>query len=231
MALSGVKMNIKTIASSSAGCCYIIESNGKHLIIDIGVPLKRIREALNHDLSSVVGCLISHSHGDHCKYAKQLEKETSVPIWCTTGTGIGCELKLAKIITGNKIKVGNFQILPVKLFHDVENFGFLIQDGSDSLFYATDTVKVPYTFPELKKVMIEANHSFELMLQSGMHKSVVERTAETHLDIDRAIDFIKRHPDLEEIHLLHLSSSHSDAGLFKKMAQDASGVPVYVAGE
>ena len=69
-------MNIKTISSSSKGCSYIVESGKHQIIIEAGVPLKRIREALNHDLSKVVACLVSHEHVDHAHYLKQIEKQT-----------------------------------------------------------------------------------------------------------------------------------------------------------
>jgi phosphoribosyl 1,2-cyclic phosphodiesterase len=213
-------MKIKPIASSSKGNCYIVESNGKQLIIDCGIPLKRIREALDHDLSNVVGCLVSHEHGDHAKYLPQLERETSIPIYAVFADQ-------EHFFTPGL----EFCIWPLKLSHDVECFGFLIRHKEKNLFYATDTGEVNYTINGLTHLMIEANHSFEILTESEQNPALVKRICETHLGIEQVVEFVKRHPDLEEIHLLHLSSRHSNAGEFKRMVQDVSGCPTFVAGE
>jgi Mg/Co/Ni transporter MgtE len=77
--------------------------------------------------------------------------------------------------------------------------------------------------------MIEANYDFETVIESSAYHK--KRSVETHLDIDSVVEFVKNHPSLEEIWLLHLSDQHSDAERFKAMVQDASGAVVYVAGE
>jgi phosphoribosyl 1,2-cyclic phosphodiesterase len=226
-------MKIKPIASSSKGNCYIVESNGKQLILDCGIPLKRIREALNHDLSNVVGCLVSHSHGDHAKYLPQLERETSIPIWCNRSTKDSLSLNTDLVYTIIDDWMGNeyFTFLPVEFVHDVPNYGFLISDGQKRLFYATDTGEVNYQIKGLTHLMIESNYSFEQLTESEHNPALVKRICENHLGIDEVVDFVKRHPNLEEIHLLHLSSRHSNAEEFKRMVQDVSGCPTFVAGE
>ena len=56
-------MKFTPIASSSRGNCYIVEAEGnKPLLIEAGIPIKKIREALNFGLSNLAGCLISHEH-------------------------------------------------------------------------------------------------------------------------------------------------------------------------
>ena len=77
--------------------------------------------------------------------------------------------------------------------------------------------------------MIEANFDWNLIAESDKNDFVTKRIIQNHLDIDSAIEFIKRHPDLKEIHLLHLSDAHSNADDFRDRAQRASGVPIFVA--
>ena len=224
-------MEIKTIASSSQGCCYVIESNDFQLLIECGISLNKIREALNHDFSKVVGCLVSHEHKDHAGFLPKMEKLTNIPIWCTEGTKKRFDLKLCKCI--DNIAVFSlreeFKVFPLKFIHDVECFGFLIIAGRESLFYATDTGKIKYNIPGLSYLMIEANHSFESLINSVRIKSDVARVADNHLGIDQVVDFVKLHPDLKEIHLIHLSDAHSDEELFKNIIAAASGVPVYIS--
>jgi phosphoribosyl 1,2-cyclic phosphodiesterase len=227
-------MNIKSIASSSKGCAYLIESNGYQLLIECGIPLKRIRQALNHDLSKVVGCLVSHSHGDHAQYLPKLETETSIPIYCTDGTRKRFCLQTCETINHmERFKTGGkFVVYPIELKHDVQCFGFLIVGGyGEKLFYATDTSQVNFTFKGLSHLMIEANHSFESMIESERNSAALSRACQFHLDIDQVLEFVSRHTELEEIHLIHLSAEHADARQYKERVARVAGVPVYVAGE
>lgn len=228
-------MKIKSIASSSSGCCYVVTSGGYSLLIDCGVSLSKIRAALNHDLSKVVGCLVSHDHADHSGFLPQLEKETSISIWCSKGTKTRFDLIGANRLWG-KLPLnmaGIFSVLPLELKHDqdpfCECFGFLITDRTKKLFYATDTGEIKYTIPGLSHAMLECNHSFERLIESEQNKAAVKRICETHLDVDQVCEFVSRHPNLEEIHLLHLSDAHSDAKQFKEAVQRVSGCVVKVA--
>jgi len=231
-------MNIKTIASSSAGCCYLIESGGEQLLIECGISLKKIREALDFDLSKVVGCLVSHEHKDHCKAAEDVYHKASIPLYGPMGLTNHFDIFGLKVVeTAQAIHCGNvFVIKPIRLPHDVECYGYLIktQPGHslEMLFYATDTGSIDYEIPGLTHLMIETNHSMDALFKSDLNKSVVARIADNHLSIDNALEFAERHKDtLKEVHLMHLSDKHGDEKLFKTMAQETLGVPIYIAGK
>ena len=232
-------MNIKTIASSSAGCCYLIESGADKLLIECGISLKKIREALNFDLSKVVGCLISHEHKDHCKSVEDIYHKTSIPLYGPIGLTNHFDIFGLKLVKHDKnFWCGDhFLVKPVFLPHDVECYGYLIIKyhpgrSREMLFYATDTGGVNYTMTGLTHLMIEANHSVEALFESSLNKSVVGRIADNHLSIDKALEFALRHKDtLKEVHLMHLSDTHGDEKLFRRMAQEALGVPIYIAGK
>lgn len=55
-------MLIKPIASSSKGNCCVIDDGRSKLILDCGIPIKKIKEGVDFNLSNIAGCLISHSH-------------------------------------------------------------------------------------------------------------------------------------------------------------------------
>jgi metal-dependent hydrolase (beta-lactamase superfamily II) len=61
-------MKLKVLGSSSRGNCYILENDHEALIIEAGFSFSRVRRALDLNHSRVVGCLISHEHGDHARY-------------------------------------------------------------------------------------------------------------------------------------------------------------------
>lgn len=221
-------MNIKTIASSSKGCCYVIESGGEQLLIECGIPLRKIREALNFDLSRVVGCLVSHEHKDHCGALSDLTSHTGASGFGPFFGNPFCGHVPVKPF--EPFWCGEFYIKPVILQHDVECFGYVIKSGDDILFYATDTGEVNYNIAGLTHLMIEANYSMEKLLESPLHESVIARVSENHLSIDAAMEFALAHKKtLKEVHLLHLSDTHSDEAQFKRATQELLGVPVYIA--
>lgn len=56
-------MRLNILGSGSEGNTYLIEIDNEVLILDCGIGLKDAKIALNFDLSKIVGCFISHSHG------------------------------------------------------------------------------------------------------------------------------------------------------------------------
>jgi phosphoribosyl 1,2-cyclic phosphodiesterase len=55
-------IQIKPLASGSAGNCYYITDGRSPLLIEAGIPIKKIKQGLNYKLSEIEGCLISHEH-------------------------------------------------------------------------------------------------------------------------------------------------------------------------
>ena len=56
---------LNVISSGSQGNAYILESNGEKLLIELGVAWKDILKSLNYKIDDMIGCLVSHKHGDH----------------------------------------------------------------------------------------------------------------------------------------------------------------------
>lgn len=53
-------MKIHCIGSSSSGNCYVIESLGQKLIVELGCKFQEVLAVLNWEVYSVAGCLVSH---------------------------------------------------------------------------------------------------------------------------------------------------------------------------
>ena len=53
-------MKIHIIGSGSTGNGYIIESNGKKLIVELGCSFKEVLTAIDWRVENVAGCLVSH---------------------------------------------------------------------------------------------------------------------------------------------------------------------------
>lgn len=55
-------MEIEVLGTGSSGNCYKI-SNGKFaLLLECGLPFKKIQRKLNFRVSEIHACLISHEH-------------------------------------------------------------------------------------------------------------------------------------------------------------------------
>lgn len=133
--------------------------------------------------------------------------------------------------------IGNFTILPFELEHDVPNVGFLISDGEEKLLYITDTYYCRYTFKDVNHIMVECNHSYEILNQyvdnGSLDKKRMERLIQSHFSLENVIKFLKS-MDLSQckaIHLIHLSNENSNEVEFKKAVQAATGKLVIVHKE
>lgn len=51
---------LKVLGSSSDGNCYILDSNNKKLIIELGVSWSDVLKGLNYKIEDVAGCIVSH---------------------------------------------------------------------------------------------------------------------------------------------------------------------------
>ena len=53
-------IEIKALASSSAGNCYHVTDGKTPFLIECGIPFTQIRRALNFTVTGLAGCLVSH---------------------------------------------------------------------------------------------------------------------------------------------------------------------------
>lgn len=235
-------LEFRPIASSSEGCCYLLSgSNLPPLLIDCGAPMLAIRKATRWGLGQLGGVLISHAHGDHCaSYKKLIEAGVncyaSAETWdaLKTDTDYRAYRKM-RLTPREETTVGGWQVMPFEAVHDVPGtLGFIVAGDGGKLLYLTDSAFSPYRFEGLTHIAIEANWS-EALIRDGhrsgeIHSDRFRRTVRTHMSIERVVQMLKANDlsKVQEIHLLHLSDANSDEDEFKRMVQEATGLPVYV---
>lgn len=234
-------ITITPLASSSAGNCYIIDNSQSRLLLDCGIPWKKVMQGIGHRLDNVSGCLVTHEHGDHSRGVKDAAK-AGVDIYLSHGTAevMGCfGHRFHRVFPlVNRPIDGGWSIFPFVVEHDAaEPLGFLISSGSDRLLYITDTAYCRYLFPGVTHAIIECNFSDEILNRNVAAGRVdvaqAFRVRRSHLSLQRVIDMIKSNKwtGLQEVHLIHLSAANSGEALFKTKVQKITGCPVYVAGE
>lgn len=78
-------MVLKVLGSSSHGNSYILENDREALLLEAGVRFASVKQALDYNITKVVGCLITHEHKDHAGYINEVLKAT-VPVYASAGT-------------------------------------------------------------------------------------------------------------------------------------------------
>lgn len=231
-------MRLKCIGSSSKGNCYIIGDERETLILEAGVSFQKVNKALNFDLSRVVGLVVSHEHGDHSQHLHRFIK-SGVPALAPFETFQRHKIKSNLAINAfhqKEYKLGGFTIKPFDVDHDVKTFGYLIYHTKiGKMLFVTDTASIEYKFRGLNNILIEANHSHELIdenVQDNIIPYVLgKRIKESHMSLDsclRFLDSIDR-TELNNIVLTHLSDTNSNAELFKQTVLDETGNTVHIA--
>lgn len=232
-------ISIKSYGSSSAGNAYLLSDGERSLLLEAGINLKKLQDV---DFVNCDGCLITHEHGDHSKFAMDILNKTGMDIFTSAGTQEALKLpkhRIHQIKALEQIEIGVWTVLPFDTQHDVnEPLGFFIQTKSDErVLFATDTYYIKYKLPGVTHLMIECNYAKDIIdakVEAGKVLPFLRnRIIKSHFELENVKGFIKANDmsRLQEIWLLHLSDSNSDAERFKREIQELTGVPVYIAGE
>lgn len=236
-------INIKTIASSSAGNCYRVSDNETILLLEAGVNFKLLQKEMMYKVTSVSGCLISHEHQDHAKAVRDL---IQVGIDCYMSEGTAKALNVygnsrVKIVSAGEVfRIGSWKLMAFDLNHDCEEpLGFLLCSNKtgEKLVFITDTYYVKHKFQGLNYIMIECNYATDILTNNVINNIVSEsmrsRIVKSHLSLENCKEFLRANDlsDVKEIYLLHLSDNNSDEVRFKKEVCEVSGRLVYVANK
>lgn len=232
-------MKIEPIHSGSDGNAYWVSSWKTNILLDCGLNIHSLQEwAWTHgkQVTDLDACFITHEHGDHVKCAQHLI-DIGVDVYASKGTIQGAGLFLAHEIAHKcQVMVGEFVVMALNVEHDAkEPLAFLLVNSDEKLLYITDTPRFKYSIPGITHMMIECNHSYEIMAQAVREGNLptqhMKRVVKNHMSIETAKLTLERldRSKLKEVWLLHLSDGNSNAEDFKKKIQEVVGVPVYVA--
>lgn len=189
-------MEVISVGSSSSGNSYIITTENSTVIIDVGLPAKRIITALHQigrSPEDVEAILITHEHVDHVRSVRAMGRQCpNALFYASKGTVESTEN--FKYIDDNRIRIvstgdafsisdgspGTEQEMETKpeigvfsLCHDAaEPVGFTFSDGAEKLAVVTDSGIVTDEIFEAVKdsdiLIFESNHD-ENMLMYGSY--------------------------------------------------------------
>lgn len=228
-------MSIKVLASGSSGNCYLLETEKETLIIECGIRYRDILKGLNFDLNKVVGCLISHEHGDHSKAINEI-MNAGIDVYMSVGTKEGIDFKSSAthriniVKHGKRYKIGGFDVVPFNVEHDVsEPLGFLLQHKElGRILFATDTYYLRNTFINVDHILIECNYSEDILEEIPPYRV---RVLKSHMSLETLKETLKTW-DLsrtKDITLIHISEGNGEPKRFRKEIEELTGIKTYVA--
>ena len=204
----------KVISSGSEGNAVIYNNA---IMVDCGVSFKALQE-VKRSLKIV---LLTHKHSDHLKIRTLQRLQAERPtLRIACGDFLLEELPCIKNIdvlqVGKIYDYGAFKVSPVKLYHDVPNFGWRIfLPNGQKIFHATDTVHLEgITAKGYDLYAIEHNYCEEYIQQAieearaNGEYTHAYGSIKTHLSIQQARAFIEANrKESSEVLELHKSRS------------------------
>lgn len=231
-------MLVKTTATGSKGNNYALVSGGEILLLECGVPAKDMLKTIDYQTSKVIGCLLSHEHGDHAKYIKQY-MQYGVKVYGSDEVQSNIELIYGEKIEGikrmNRKKLGSFSVIPFRVPHgETDCDGWLIDSPEGKLLFITDAEYCPYDFSKMNinYGLIECNYSIDyITLEDDGVKN--RRVLETHMELQtckRLVQSINT-DNLRSIGLVHLSAYNGNPQRFRDEIRSVvdSDVNVWIA--
>lgn len=210
-------MLLRCLGSGSSGNCYLLQSETETLIIEAGIPYKRILKGLDFNLMNVVGVVVSHSHSDHSKSAEDF-KRAGIPVFDSYNSEAEKQVRT----------YGKFVIHSFKLEHDVPCMGFyILHPDMGSLVYLTDTEYCKYRFPKVNHILIEANYSKDIISDDNPAYSHILRG---HLELQTCKSFVQANKtnSLRTVILCHGSEQNLDFEDAENQVRDIVGKRVNV---
>lgn len=187
-------MNYEIINSGSDGNCTIVNDI---IAIDMGVSNKKLAPYRN----KIKLVFISHIHQDHLNRTTiKLLSKNRPTLRFAVGEYLvqklvecGVDKKNIDIVEPNKkYNYGLFSIMPLKLYHDVPNYGIRVFMDGKKLVYATDTNTLEGIVAKNYDVyLIEGNYESEEELHARAVTPEYElRVKKTHLSKEYATKWL-----------------------------------------
>lgn len=239
------------LGSSSSGNCYYLElprnkqANVK-ILIEAGFSYKEIlkKSLLNGiDINDVDAALITHSHMDHCKSAKELI-DRGIQLYANKDIISKYDGDIENILIPGETKyiAPDTKVLPFEVEHDAPNsLGFVISTNNivilfvnDSKFFKADLSQISFNF-----IFIEANYdgqfihfAYENAKNDNNRQDIAryERLFNSHMSLANC----KKHlaklnlSQCTAIFLMHLSDRHANENKFKYEVKTSTGINCYV---
>lgn len=200
-------MVFKVIGTGSSGNSYILTDGESKLILDVGMPIKEIKRALDYDVTRIVGVLISHVHKDHTKALKDILNLGAIA-YMNNSVKESYECYNARSVKPFEVFGLNRDIscFAFEVPHDgVECYAYYIRWGEDRrILYMTDLEYCPTDISGLKPtdIIVECNYCEDMVDEDAEN---IRHKLLGHMGLRTCKDFIGRmkHDGLQNVFLCH----------------------------
>jgi phosphoribosyl 1,2-cyclic phosphodiesterase len=209
-------LRLSVLSSGSSGNATYIESDGGGLLVDAGLPCRRIEGLLariGRSLDDVGAVLLTHGHADHASGVRSLVREYGVEVFAAPGVALGA----TTIPAVERFEIGGLAATFFDVPHDSSTYGVRISDGERDVAMATDLGEArPEVLQHMsgaEAVVLEANHDPD-WLRRGPYSARLKRRISSkngHLSNRQAAEAalaLAPH-GLKDLVLAHLSKTNN----------------------
>ncbi|MDD7796274.1 MBL fold metallo-hydrolase [Clostridium sp. 'White wine YQ'] len=223
-----------SLYSGSSGNSIFVGSENAKILVDAGLPGKKIDEALEsigQNPKELDGIFITHEHTDHIKGVGVISRKYDIPIyandstWCAMESGLG-KIKEHNIRVMDKRTTVEIKDISVKSFnipHDAAGpVGYTFFSKGKQASVATDfgtfTEEIRDNIRDSEVILLESNHDIE-MLKYGPYPYVLKRRILSEIghlsneDCGKAIVDLFSNGKLKNLFLGHLSNTNNHPDL------------------
>lgn len=227
-------MKFCSLYSGSSGNSIFIASEKAKILIDAGLPGKKIDEALRsieQNSDSIDGIFITHEHSDHIKGVGVLSRKYDIPIYANANTWSAMEANIGKIKEHNikimdrrsTLQIKDLEIKSFNIPHDaVAAVGYTVHSNGKQASVTTDfgvyTEEIRDNIKDSQVLLLESNHDVN-MLKYGPYPYNLKRRILSevgHLsneDCGKVIVDILKYGIGKRVLLGHLSGTNNNPDL------------------
>ena len=214
----------------------LLEIDGRHLVIDLGVSASMLRSAMSANglaWEDVDAVLITHTHSDHVRGLGVCMKRIHAPIFMshTSKNTLMLENATALNYSARTEILPDLWVTAIPTSHDCPgSIGFLIETANTRFGYLTDLGVIPEGVTELFSgcdcIVLESNHDEE-MLRYGPYPAYLKRrilSEHGHLSNEACAEALAQFAETgtECFFLAHLSQENNRPSLALESARKAT---------
>lgn len=229
-------MKFCSLYSGSSGNSMFVASENAKILIDAGLPGKKIDDALKsigENPSEIDGIFVTHEHSDHIKGIGVLSRKYDIPIYSNADTWTVMESNIGKIKEHNirimdrrsTLSIKDLDVISFNIPHDAAApVGYTMHSKGKKISVTTDfgiyTEEIRENIRDSEVILLESNHDVN-MLKFGPYPYNLKRRILSevgHLsneDCGKAIVDLVKYKLHKKIILGHLSgtNNHPDLAL------------------
>jgi phosphoribosyl 1,2-cyclic phosphodiesterase len=211
-------LRLSVLSSGSSGNATYIETGAGGLLVDVGLPRRRIEGLLariGRNLTYVRAVLLTHGHADHTCGVRSLIGKGGIELFAAPG--VGESLGAKTVAAGEPSIVGGFTVTFFEVPHDSMTYGVRVAHHTTDVAMATDLgeagVEVLRCMSGAEAVVLEANHDPDWLRRGPYSASLKRRISSQrgHLSNRQAAEAaVALAPHgLKDLILAHLSKTNN----------------------